>query len=59
MQHPPPPCQRARRAGAVRPVTDCRIEFLATKAERVTSQAGAGTTLYDDDRWEPRHAPGL
>ena len=32
---------------------------LATKAERVTYQVNAKTTLYYDDRWELRHTPGL
>ncbi len=32
---------------------------LATKAERVTYQVNAKTSLYYDDRWELRHTPGL
>ncbi|MCA3242106.1 MAG: hypothetical protein ING89_12500 [Rubrivivax sp.] len=36
-----------------------RATVLATKSERVTYQFDARTSLYYDDRWELRHAPGL
>lgn len=36
-----------------------KSNVLATKAERVTYQINAQTTLYYDDRWELRHTPGL
>lgn len=36
-----------------------RATVMATKAERVTYQFDARTSLYYDDRWELQHMPGL